>query len=97
MKGILFRTTHTAHLCLTHADHIDLRDTDDVDKELSDHVDKVLALFKSDQVSIDEGFCCNALTEIGIIGNKARCVQEAAELIMKFVEEHEAFQSIEIN
>ena len=94
MKGILIRTTYTAHLCLIHANHVDLRDTDAVDKELSEHVDKVLALFKSDNVSIDDGFCCNALTEIGLIGDSPRNVQEAAELIMKFVEEHKSFQSI---
>jgi len=93
MKGILFRSTYTASLNITYAESVDEAAAD---KEISEHVAKVLLLFKIDNVSIDKGFCCNELTEIGLIGNKARCVQEAAELIMKFVEESSSFQSVDV-
>lgn len=94
MKGITYESIYKAHLRLVHSDEADLRCTDIIDNDLAKYALKVLRLFEYRQVSVDSEFRGNARTEIGLTGNSPGSVQEAAEMIMKYVEEHKPFQPI---
>ena len=85
MNGINYATTHTAHLQIIKGANATSENAEQAEVEIEAFMAELLREYKHDDVSIDDGFCCNALTEVGLIGNDLAKVKEVAEKIITFV------------
>jgi len=86
----IIETKHYAHLPICPCEGIS--EIGSERDRLDCAVKNILAQFKPEMVSLNDDFCSNFLSEIGLVGGDLDSVRKAAEEIKQIVDDSESFE-----
>jgi Holliday junction resolvasome RuvABC endonuclease subunit len=91
--GIFVETVHFAHISINVQSHVSVN-SENFPEIINEKMQEILDEYKPERVAVDPEFCCNALTEMGLVGNNLGDVIAAANKLAEWVESHPKLEMV---